>query len=209
MEVHELLAQAWQEVEQAGLPPELNQVAFREAVRLLGGPQEQQPRQPPKGGAPDGGKAPRTRNSASGSPDGDDGRPVLSEDEFIANLARETGVAADKLEQVFHLDGANPRLNLPARVLGGNNKERMVTVSQLVPVARQYGLDEKDTPTRAVRDECARLKCLDEKNINTYFSNLVGITYAGPRNAKVLKVRPNGVEEFSRVIERLVGEPEG
>jgi hypothetical protein len=80
----------------------------------------------------------------------------------------------------------------------------MSTVAQVVPVLRLYGLNEAETSTKVIREECDRLKCLDEKNINTYLASLDGVTYLGPSTDKKLKVRPAGVTAFTRIVTRLL-----
>ncbi len=82
----------------------------------------------------------------------------------------------------------------------------MVTVAQILAVARYCGLDEMETSTKIVREECRRLNCMDQ-NINKYLSALEGITYAGPRDQKVLKVRPAAIESFATTINQVLGEP--
>lgn len=208
MDVSEVLSRAWTEVEKAGLPAELHPAAFVEAVRLIAGDAVGAMQAPPSGGKSRGGAgraagarkvqaAPRARQQ-------DD--IAVDPEEFYEKIADETGVDRDKLERLIHFDGATPRLNLPARKLGDNLKSRMVAVAQILPVARHYGLDENETSTRVVREECDRLKCLDAKNINTYLGDLDGITYAGPRDNKVLKVRPAGVTAFVTTVDNLLGE---
>jgi hypothetical protein len=212
VDVSDILAKAWASVEAAGLPEGLQETAFKEAVRLLSSDD-------PAPARDDGGSArtprPATKQTRRTSRGGSAKRAEttdtahIDEDEFFDKIERETGVPRSALEQVLYLDGGNPRINLPARRLGANMKVRQQTVAQVLPVARHYGLDENETSTRVVREECARLKCLDEKNINLYLSNLDGIIYTGPRDAKVLRVRPAGVEVFERRLNELTGSGAG
>ena len=195
MEVSDILSKAWVEVQKAGLPTELHPAALREAIRLLTEPQGQTTTK----------QAGRHRPRPAPHADAEktDGQNI-SEDDFFDGLSRETGVSREDLEQIFHLDKGVPQLNLPARRLGGNTKVRIVTVAQLIPVARQYGLGESETSTKVVRAECNRLHCLDDKNFNTYVGKLDGITYAGPSGDKKLKVRPPAVTAFERIVGELI-----
>ncbi|HVS69288.1 MAG TPA: hypothetical protein VHE56_12100 [Mycobacteriales bacterium] len=203
----EVLAKAWASVEAAGLPEPLRETAFKEAVRLLSGEGKpaRQERPADRRPAKRAQAATRTRSGSSAAEvSANDANPI-DEDEFFDKIERETGVDRGALELVLYLDKGVPRLNLPARRLGANMKARQEMVAQLLPVARHYGLDEIETSTRVVREECSRLKCLDDKNINLYLGKLTGIVYTGSRDAKVLRVRPPGVVEFERRVRELTG----
>jgi hypothetical protein len=99
------------------------------------------------------------------------------------------------------------QINLTARFLGSSTKQRMVTVAQLISMARLYGLDEVETSTGVVREECSRLKCLDTANLNAYLSNVDGLTYFGSRSDRRLKVRAGGAEVFAKTVDRVLQEP--
>lgn len=217
VEINEILSKAWSEVEKASIPADLNETAFREAIRLLSDGVDASGGVAAKtvNGAAKKSTAKKQTRSASTSkttsararakPAVDDSAlPDITEDEFFRKLEEQTGVDRDKLEQVLYLDGKTPRVNLVARKLGDDLKSRMVAVARILPVARQYGLDEDATSFKVVRDECTRLKCLDT-NVNKYVGGLDGILYSGGRS-KVLKVRPDGVKAFSKLVDELLSE---
>lgn len=214
MDVSEILIEALAAVDKAKVPAELRSVALREAIRLLApggatGPtvQNKAPEAPrTAGGARRGGGARRARpgQDATAETPAD---AAVGADAFFDKVASETGIARAKLERVFNLDGGKPRINLTARLLGSSTKQRMVTVAQLISMARLYGLDEVETSTGVVREECSRLKCLDSANLNAYLSNVECLTYFGSRNDRRLKVRAGGTEVFAKTVDRVLQEP--
>src|SRR5438874_4659608 len=150
MEVSEILAKAWSDVQQAALPERFHDAAFREAVRLRAGGISQ--------GLVNGSTRPKTRSHAASVKKDQNGTaqptPMVSEDEFFEQVAVETGADRKDLEELFHIDHGKPQFNYPARRLGDSAKARMVTVAQVIPVLRLYGLDESETSTRVIREEC-------------------------------------------------------
>jgi hypothetical protein len=210
MDVAEALSRAWKAVETAKIPGTLHEVAFKEALRLVleeGEPGTDKP--PGSSGGRSGRRQAAKRPAAAGAQqkqgEQESTSPAVSSEAFFSRLADETGVDVDKLERVFHVDGGAPRLNVTARRLGTTLKDRMVNVATLMSVARHAGLGEAETPLTIVRQECTRLNSVD-KNFSTYVSDISGILYTGPRTAKVLRVRPQGVTTFSVAVDRVLGE---
>lgn len=210
MEINELLKKAWAEVERANLPAPLNEIAFKEAIRLLTYGDERSPgtsgtagtKSKPSGTATSGSSSER----GSASPVAESGLPSISEDEFFQKLEREAGVSRDKLERVIHYDGKTPIINLPGRALGASQKQKQIAIAQVLPVVRQYGLGEAETSAAVVRQECERLRCAD-RNLSKYLADLDGIVYTGPSRRKALKVRR--VDAFQRVVDQLLGASNG
>jgi hypothetical protein len=215
-DVSDLLTKAWAAVEMANLPPALHEVAFREAVRLLSSERSDTDHTssrveaaPKRRNNPSGGRrAARATTSAKKSRHMDsEVAPKVTEDEFFQKVETETGVARERLERLTHLENGSPHISVSARMLGTTEKARMVAVAQVLPVLRRYGLDEDETSTTIVRDECKRLKCLDDKNINSYLaSGLEGILYTGPSTNRRLRVRPPGVRAFATIVAQVLGE---
>ena len=211
MDISNILATAWAEVEKADLPVALQEAAFREAIRLLT-TDESQPGAS-EGAAPAksvGSKTPRKRAPRASSTAGvstpvQDTGPVIAEDEFFGKVEHETGVSRDKLEQVFHLDDGVPQISLRPAQLGDALKDRMVAIAQILCVARSVAFAEDGTSMRVIRAECRRLRSLDDKNINKYLSNIDGLVYVGGTRDKRLKVRPAAERAFPAVIDKLLG----
>jgi hypothetical protein len=218
MDVSNVLAKAWAEVEKAGLPPAMQEAAFREAVQLLSaGPShpgarqddDEVPRQQRRTStAKPKAKSPRaaTRKRGSDTASVQNTLPALTEEEFYTKLEDETGVNKDKLEQVLHLDAGIPQISLKPALLGNALKDRMIVIAQLLCVTRAIAFGEDGTSMRVIRAECRRLRSFDEKNINKYLSEVDGLVYVGPSRDKRLKVRPAGERAFPGVIDKLLGE---
>ena len=208
MDVSEILATAWREVEAANLPENVRGIAFGEAIRLVdNGTARPMVRREAQVASTLGSPAGEGRSrTPTGTPAVDQvgGDPQMSADEFFRRLAEETGVVVDKLERVLQLNEGIPRLNLPGRRLGPSLKQRMEAVAIMITVARSVALDESETKAATVRAECARLKSLDQ-NFSTYVSNLPGILYTGPTSDRIFRVRPQGLAAFSVTIDRVLG----
>jgi hypothetical protein len=193
MNVTEILKEAWAAVQGAGLPNELQEVAFREAVRILGAQ-----------AAPDV-KTPSVKRAAP-PPAGESAEieapAPVTEDQFFGKLSEATGVDRQTLEEFFHLEKSEVRIIKAARYLGDSSKAQMQTVGQLLPVAYAEGLDQGEISTGVVGQECRRLRCYD-RNLNTYLASLEGISYVGPARGRKLKVRASAVEPFKRIIKEL------
>jgi hypothetical protein len=208
MDVSTQLAQAWADVEAAGLPEHVQGVALVEALRmrvgdtaassrsgngdpgvkLKGGPTKKASMKPQAGGG-----------GAAGGPNA----PV-DEEGFFAAIARETDVPLDTLESLIFLKDGAPRLNVTRRALGSSLKQGQITVATLIVVARHFGLGEAEVQDSAVREECQRLGIFD-RNFAGNVKGIPGLLQTGDRS-KVFKVRAAGVDSFVATVGALTGE---
>ena len=178
MDVEELLSRAWSAVEKAGVPPELQELAFKEAISFLregsGGPSA--------GGAaqkhaPAGG-ADRPAGTSSGHRDAS---------HFFAHLAEESGVPETDLRDVLSLAIDGKVLVTPATTkLGATVAEQARTVIALVATARGIGLGEDPVDGEQVRAECKRKRCYDSKNFANHMGGLNGFNSGANRKQIVL-----------------------
>ena len=207
MDVSAILKQAWQDVESAGLPEQLHDVAFREAVRLLSG-QQGQTDTSQRGTASDTGASSKPKKIKIRKPTDSEGEASslptvqVNDAEFFAKVSEETEVEEELLEEVFYLDQGVPRISKPARLLGENAKAQMETVGQLIPVLHATGFGLPEVSTALVRDECRRLRFVDS-NLNTYLADLDGISYVGPARDKRLRVRQQAMAPFKRIVTEI------
>lgn len=203
MDVSETLQKAWKAVEDAGLPTEVREAAFREAVRLLS---------PATGTA-----APATATAAPAP--APPARPVpeegvtrgseeavtvtVSEEEMYERVARETGVAREKIEHLVHIEDDGPHFSIPGNKLGKSQAMQIRTVAQVLTILRLYGLGESETPIDVIRSECKRLKVYDDKNFSTLMGKVDGFvkTESGRLKAKVA-----GKKAFPDLVDQLLGE---
>lgn len=209
MDISNQLAQAWADVEAAGLPEHVQGVALVEALRMRGG----HAAEPSHSGNGDSGAKPKresakkpsakSKTAGGGAVDAREGTSV-DEEEFFAAIARETDVPVDTLESLIFLNDGAPRLNVTRRALGSSLKQGQIAVASLIVVARHFGLGEAEVQDSAVREECQRLGIFD-RNFAGNVKGIPGLLQTGARS-KVFKVRAAGVDSFVSTVGALTGE---
>jgi hypothetical protein len=202
MDVSDVLKKAWAAVEEADLPSDIHEAAFREAVRML------LPVAPASAAQPRGATV-SGPSSGSGSvalkADGEN-RINVTEDEIYDRVAAQTDARREVLEQIVHLDGDALRVSIPGLRLGRNNAERARTVAQILTIARGFGLEESDTSLELIRDECDRLRVYDQANFSAHMKALSGYIVTGTGSNRRLRAKGPGIQAFPALIEHLVGE---
>jgi hypothetical protein len=207
MEVSEMLKKAWTAVEDAGLPDNIHEVAFREAMRVMvpatGAPVAVSPRAGKPGGSGSGG-------SRAGGPGGgsssNDGAISVTEDEIYAKVVAQTSVDRGKLEEVVHLDDDVLKVSLPGIRLGKNNAEKTRAVAQILTIVRGFGLDEAETSVEFVRAEAVRLKCYDSPNFSTHLGKLNGYIITGSGTNRRIRAKAAGIQAFPAFVDGLLSD---
>lgn len=204
METGDVLKKAWAAVQDAGLPPEVQPVAFREAVRLLA-PRHTAPAPtaaPHSDGRGNSGRGRgEDRNDSNGGREG----PVASEDQIYDRVVAQTGVDRGRLEQLVHLDD-DLRVSLPGLKLGKSNSERARAVAQLLTITRGFGLEENETPLEVIRAECDRLKVYDSANFSSHMKALSGYVLNGTGQNRRLRAKGPGIQAFPGLVDGLLGD---
>jgi len=202
MDVSATLKTAWKAVESAGLPEQIQEAAFREAVRLLA------PTEPVSSPARGQSRPPKLHLGSAGSA----GNTVeagiaidIDEDEIYDRVATHTGADRDLVEQLVYLDGDAIKVSIPGLRLGRNNAERARAVAQILTVTRGFGLEEHGTPLEAIRVECERLKVYDQANFSSQLKALNGFVTTGSDRNRRLRAKGVGIEAFPALVEALVG----
>ncbi|MFF0341247.1 hypothetical protein [Kribbella sp. NPDC004875] len=214
-EVGELLAKAWAQVEAAKLPESVQLFAFQEAIRRLSGEQPVVAEAQNYGNTPaaelkarpySARKDASTSNRGSASPvESSTNLPSMTESEFLDKLSEETGADREQLSHVFVLDSNGaPRVNMRAAELGGTTKERMLTVAQLLVVARMCGFGESEVRVNVISTACTALRCWDGNNFSSYASKLPGFQFiSGPNGTSRMRVRTAGEQSFVGLVAKL------
>jgi hypothetical protein len=202
MAVSDTLKAAWEAVESAELPKEIQAVAFREAVRLLA-PDRSVP--PAPVGTRHQSNVGANATTASGDNSTGDASPGISEEEIYDRVAAHTGVDRDLLERLIHLDGDTVKISIPGLSLGRNNADRTRTVAQVLTVTRGFGFEEPGTLVDTIRSECERLKVYDQANFATQIKKVNGFVITGNGSARRLRARGAGIEAFAPLVNSLVG----
>ncbi|MGX5693149.1 hypothetical protein ACWKWA_08260 [Dermacoccus abyssi] len=209
MDVSKQLAQAWADVEAAGLPEHVQGVALVEALRIRGGDAAEpgHSRNGDSGAEPKGkpAKKPAVKSKASrGDAAAARENATVDEEEFFAAIAHETEVPVDTLESLIFLNDGEPRINVTRRALGQSLKQGQIAVTSLIVVARHFGLGEAEVQDSAVREECQRLGIFD-RNFAGNVKGIPGLLQTGARS-KTFKVRAAGVDSFVSTVDALIGE---
>jgi hypothetical protein len=184
MKPHEVLKAAWKAVEDSGVPSSVHEVAFKEAVRLLG---EETPRAP-------------------GIPTEIDRRDGPSTD-FFARLAAESGVDEADLREVLDLDEEAGVISVltPTRKLGSQSAEQTRLVTILVVGAQHGGLGEVRPNAKNAREECQRKNCYNVSHHSEYIAEINGMNLKGSRDSAQFIVTPRWTEEFQQAVARARG----
>lgn len=209
MEVSETLKKAWTAVEDAGLPEKIQEVAFREAVRLLVPTQvvaavpAAAPRtsgQTGKSGATGGG------DTSGGGSNGDGSKITEDESTILEKVEQHTGVSREKLEELVHLDDGVLRISLAGIKLGKNNADKTRAIAQILTIVRGFGLDENETSLELVRAEAQRLKCYDSANFSSQVKVLNGYLITGSGINRHIRAKSGGINGFPAFVDSLLGE---
>lgn len=195
-EVSETLREAYAAVQAAGVPEHLQEVAFREAMRILS------PSAPP---------APAVNPAADkakgrGGDTAVDAEQVVSEETMYARVAEQTATDRDKVEQLVHMDNDVPRVTIPGMRLGKNNAEKTRAIAQILTIFRGFGLGENDTSLEVVRNEAIRLKCYDSANFTAQLAKLDGYVITGSGQSRRIRAKATGIQSFPAFVDRILGE---
>lgn len=204
MELTESIRAAWAAVEASGVPDHMQELAFKEGLRALLGtnqPALQQVKQTPKfpGGGGGGKQSP--------ADDGGDGATAADEETVIAALVEHTGVPAEKLEKVFHVDTGVVRLLVNHNSLGTNAADKTRTTAQIITVIRKIGMGHADTSFDVIREECQRKHFYDAGNFaSKHLPNIEGFAVKGEGRNKKLEARNGGINAFPALVDKVLGE---
>lgn len=205
MELAESIKTAWAAVEKSGVPDQVQELAFKEALRVLFGTTQaaqQQDKHAPKPPSDKGGGAFR----ALSLDDGGDG-PAVDEETVMAALVEHTGVPVDNLERVFHLDNGVVKLLVNHNALGSNAADKTRATAQIITVIRKIGMGHADTSFGVIRAECDRKHYYDAGNFaSKHLPNIDGFAVKGEGRNKKLEARNSGIKAFPALIEKVLGE---
>lgn len=214
MDTSDVLRKAWAAVLEAGLPEQMHEVAFREAVRLEAPAQPGTTQGNGRAGKPGdssfgaggGSRGGSGSGSASGGGNASEGGITISEDELLAKVVEHTGADLGMLENLVHIDEGNLRVSMPGLKLGRNNADRTRTIAHIFAIVRGFGLEEDGTPVELVRAEAQRLKCYDSANFSSQLNKLQGFVITGSGTNRRIRAKSGGIQEFPNLVSKLSGE---
>ena len=210
MDVDELLQRAWAAVEKAGVPPEVQGVALKEAIAFLRDGAEPNETKPNVGATGSAKRAATKRSiqkrAVSRAPQPREASTPMgvTEDDFFRLLASESGVEETDLRDILHFtsDG-RVQVTPPTKDLGSSVAEQAKTVIALVASARSKGLGERPVNAGAVRREAERKHCYLQNNFaSKHLAPLKGFN-AGGKNE--LHLTSKWVDEFTIAVNKVHG----
>lgn len=192
MDVSQVIKQAWDAVEKAGVPKEIQVAAFNAAVGLIA---------PVKTGD----TIPKKTAIGSASDQLDAGD--ISEESIYAKVVGRTNVDRLELEKLVYLDVNEPKL-VPNAIKGNmTTAESIRAIAQVLTIVRALGLEQQGTPLKMIKSECARLNRHDEKNFKKHIKSIENFAIVTKDKVEMLTARPLAFNSFPAVVDRLLGNP--
>lgn len=201
MDAAETLRKAWEAVNAADLPESLHAVAFESAVSILRVGQAQAA---PEEASESEGRADQREKARESTKDGT-AKPGAG---LMAKLAHESGIAEGELEDVLYFDtDGQPKLVGPARKLGSSKAVQSRAITVVVTAARELALDERETASSIIRDECKRLKCLDADNFAATTSSTTGLVAQGNGRSRLFRLKSgdSGLKALQQTVDAIRG----
>jgi hypothetical protein len=210
-DVSELLKKAWDAVEAANLPSEIQALAFREAVRLMSPTEADSAGVSAQIGTGVSGGSGGAGGSGSGSSKsatsgGNADAITVDEYEIYRRVAEQTGVDRDKLADLVHLDDGVLKVSIPGIKLGTSNSEKTRAIAQILTIVRGFGLEEHETSVEVVRAEAQRLKCYDSANFSAHLSKLNGYLITGSGTNRRIRSKAAGIHAFPGLVDSIVSD---
>lgn len=196
MEANEVLTKAWSAVQGSGVPEDLYEVAFREAVALIkatNGLRQPSLRADEAGAGAGVGAKVATEGSAEGV--------EVDTEALIHKFAEESGVDLAELVEVFFFDAdGTAHLNVAGRKLGESTASKAKAVATAIAAAYHYSVDEPSVSVELIRAECNRLKCFDKKNFFAHMGAAPGTVLSGSGSSRVLRIKSSEIETALRAV---------
>jgi len=158
-----------------------------------------------------GSRSPRRDGAGAGagySDDGvdDGGKAMVGEQEMLEEVARQTGVSVERLEQLVMLEDGDLKMVLTTKDLSQkSNAEATRIIARILTVVGLYGLGRADTPFEMIRAECDRLKVYDSKKFaSDHLPSIDGFAVRGDKKRRLEARRP-GLKAFPALVDTLLG----
>lgn len=187
-EIVESLKEALASVEEASIPSDLREAAFKAVLGAMG-------LQPAGvGQAPSGSGSDATPDVGGGSGSG-----------RLSGISKKLGIEEAGVSEVFDVDDEGVHLTVRRAVLDSKQKVAQQEIAYLVVAARQAGGDEEWTPISFVAD-AAHDRGVHDTNFARNVGALdgEGIRFKGQRSKRELKMNQVGFEKAAAVVRRIV-----
>lgn len=200
MDLAESIKTAWTAVEESGVPDHMQALAFKEALRSLLGTAPHNASTAGAGRVPSGPQFKQTDDDADGE------QRFNASEEVIQRVSHETGVAVEKLEAVFHIEGEVVKLIGPHGKYGSRTADQARNVARIVTAVRKLGMGHADTSFEIIRDACESKHCYDSKNFaSQHMPKIDGYVVKGDGRGRRLEAKGGGIASFPDLIDKVVG----
>jgi hypothetical protein len=181
--IRDVLKEAAEQVEAAGIPEDLRPAAFAKAVDLLAA---QAPRSP---------NEPTEHHSTTEGSDG------------VSGIARRLKVSTEEVSEVFEIVDDDVRLIVAPSVLPKQRAAATRAIALLIAAARQSaGVDDGWTNQDVLRDHCREFGVLDSANFASEIGGMgdyFGLKGSG--RSRKIRVNLRGLEEAGNKVRELAG----
>lgn len=199
MDVSAVLKNAYKAVLDSGVPDDLRETAFREAVRLQAASQDPQ-------GATGSKDAPTAATPGrQGSAHTSDPPPADAPDEaqFFSKFAQEASTSEEDLRDLYRLEDGRVVLNVQRRKLGTTEAEMNRKAAVLYAAARWYAMGQQTTALSEMREAVSTLGYDVSRNFSKHM-DAAGIYTVGQNNNKAVKVRTREIDgAFAKLVDEL------
>ncbi len=203
MELADLIKKAWAAVEESGVPEQMQELAFRESLRVL---LETVPATGPR--RPLGDRKPTDDGSRVSESSAEVGGQAVSEAEMFERISAETTVPVQRLELLFHVDDGVVKLIGPVAKYGKNTATQARNIAQIVTVVRKLGLDEADTSFEVLKEACMNKHCYDSSNFASQHMKVLpsGFVTKGDGKNRRLEAKGPAITAFPVLVDSVLGE---
>lgn len=199
VELTESIKSAWKAVQDSGVPEHVQEVAFKECLgSLLGSAPTTRHSDSPKTSASGG------INGGNGDIDGD--MPAIDEAEVVNAVAEETGVPAENLEQIFHVDQGVVKLIGSGSRFGSSTADKARNIALIVTVVRKLGMGKQDTSFEVIKGAVDSKHAYDSKNFAPrHMTTVTGCVVKGDSKSRRLEAKGAGISAFASVVDKVLG----
>lgn len=187
-DVSQVLVGALKDVQEAKVPEDLREIAFKEAIRL---------REAATGAGATGGPARGSR----GGPESErnDGAP-------LGQIASLFGTDQSLVNEVFNVRDGEVRLAIGSRSLAAGKRPATREIAVLVAGARQATGQEEWTSVNAIREWCEEYDKYDRANFAKSIAAMDDLfQFAGKGQKREVRMRQPAWEEAGDLVRRLGG----
>jgi hypothetical protein len=183
-----ILVQALKDVEDAQVPEDLREIAFKEAIRLR--------EAGASSGGDEGGLSSATQDSGAS---GTVGKP-------LEQVAARFGVEPAVVGEVFAVRGGEVQLAVGSRSLASGKATGAKQIALLIAGARQATGVEEWTPIGVIREWCKHYGKFDSTNFGKTVSAMDDLfQFTGERQQREVKMRQPAWEQAGELVHGIVG----